>query len=216
MAIVPKWPKRVWRFVKRACVLLFAALLASPVLNAGALNHRTARPKPRCWKGEVDHLDTIRPLSRDFSLGPWMGKDYRLCWIRVGTSTYELRVMEVTPSLHGVSDSIGDWQSYQQAVGPLELVSELSWQVTVRAANARKVHLDETTRLRLRVEGKILGVRARVYGMADGRPWFVATWHARFRPSGKRSLLVSPARPSAPAPPSQRWLITQPWFAPDL
>jgi hypothetical protein len=200
------------------CAFLLASLLANPTLNAGALDHRAARPESDCWQGEVTHLDTIRLLSAGFSLGPWMAKNYLLCRVRRPGGQSPLR-MKVTVSLSSEAegpDSIADWHTRQHAIGPLTLASGMGWQVTVRAgfAQARSVALDETTRLQTQVEGEALVVRALVYGTADGQPWFVATWHARFRPIGIRRRMVWPARRTASALPSQRCLVTPRWLNP--
>lgn len=195
----------------RVCGFLFASLLANSALNAAARDYQAAaNPTRDCWQGEVRQLDTLRGLSPSFSLGPWISKAYRLCQVLRHAHRLQLTVMAVTfsptPSQPG---AIGDWQTHQQAAGPLALVSELSWQVTVSAAAEprRRVRLNETTRLRGQIAGSALRVRGVVYGTADGQPWFVATWRARFRRVGNPRPVVRPATRPAHAARSQTWLI---------
>ena len=202
----------------RVCGFLFASLLASPALNAAARGYQAAGANPTrdCWQGEVRQLDTVRALSPSFSLGPWISKAYRLCQVRYHTSRQELTVIDVSfrlaPSRATRPDAVVDWQTHQQAAGPLALVSEVSWQVTVTAAAEprRRVRLNETTRLRGQIDGSALRLRGVVYGTADGQPWFVATWRARFRRMGNPRQVVRHATRPAHAARSQTWLIPRP------
>lgn len=208
----------LWRPTKRVCPFLFAALMANPALNAAARGYRAggADRTRACWQGEVRQLDTVRALGPSFSLGPWISKVYRLCQVRDRTRRPQLTVIDVSlrlaPSPATRSDPVVDWQTSQQAAGPLALVSEVSWQVTVSAAAQprRRVRLNETTRLRGQIEAAALRVRGVVYGTADGQPWFVATWQARFRRVCNPRQVVRHATRPAHAAHSQTWLIPRP------